>query len=61
MAALIPPMLKYSTDLISTDFDQICVKIHCKVLYFKAQYLLKLRSPLNGLIGHFLALAANSL
>ena len=31
MAAPIPPMLNYSIvyNLLSTDVDQICVKIHC--------------------------------
>ena len=55
MAAPILTMLKYSIvyNLLnfSTDFDQIYVEfIVCKVLYFKAQYLLRLHSPLNHIL-----------
>ena len=53
MAAPIPPMLKYSIVYNLLNFPPILIKfvskfIVCKVLYFKAQYLLRLRSPLSG-------------
>ena len=52
MAAPIPPMLKYSIVYNLLNFPPILIKfvsksIVCKVLYFKAQYLLRLCSPLN--------------
>ena len=52
MAATIPPMLKYSIAYNLHNFPPILIKcvskfIICKVLYFKAQYLLRLRSPLS--------------
>ena len=52
MAAPIPPMLKYSMVCNLLNFPLILIKfeskfIVCKTLYFKAQYLLMLRSPLN--------------
>ena len=51
MAAPIPPMLKYSVVYNLLNFPPILIKyvskfIVCKVLYFKAQYLLRLRSSL---------------
>ena len=54
MAVPILPMLKYSVVNNLLNFPPIFIKcmseykmyIVCKVLYFKAQYLLKLRSPL---------------
>ena len=54
MAAPIPLMLKYSIVYNLLDFPPILIKfvsklIVCKVLYFKAQSLLRLRSPLRGL------------
>ena len=55
MAAPIPPILKYSTAYNLLNFPPILIKfvskfIVCKVLYFKAQYLLRLRSPLTIII-----------
>ena len=52
MAAPIPPMLKYSIVYNLLSFPPILIKfvpkfIVCKVLYFKAHYILRLRSPLN--------------
>ena len=52
MVAPIPPMLKYSIVYNLLNFPPILIKfvskfIVCKVLYFKAQYLLRLRSPLS--------------
>ena len=52
MAASIPPMLKYSIVHNLLNFPPILIKfvskiIVCKVLYLKAQYLLRLRSPLG--------------
>ena len=52
MVAPIPPMLKYSIVYSLLNFQPILIKfvskfIVCKVLYFKAQYLLWLRSPLS--------------
>ena len=52
MAAPILPMLKYSIVYNLLIFPPILIKfvskfIVCKVLYFKAQYILRLRSPLN--------------
>ena len=54
MAAPNPPMLKFSTVYNLLNFPTIMIKfvskcIVCKVLYFKAQYLLRLRSPLTKL------------
>ena len=51
MAAPIPPMLKYSVVYNLLNCPPIVIKfesklIVCKVLYFKAQYFLRLRSPL---------------
>ena len=51
MAAPIPPMLKYSVVYNSLNFLPILIKfvskfIVCKVLYSRAQYLLRLGSPL---------------
>ena len=50
--APIPPMLKYSVGYNLLNFTPILIKIMlkfivCKVLYSKAQYLLRLRSPLS--------------
>ena len=52
MEVPIPPMLKYSIVYNLLNFPPILIKfvskfIVCKVLYFKAQYLLRLRSPLR--------------
>ena len=52
MVAPIPPMLKYSIVYNLLNFPLILIKIVsefivCKVLYLKAQYLLRLRSPLK--------------
>ena len=52
MVAPIPPMLKYSIVYNLLNFPQILIKfvskfIVCNILYFKAQYLLRLRSPLS--------------
>ena len=52
MVAPIPPMLKYSIIYNLLNFPPILIKfvsefIVCKVLYFKAQNLLGLRSPLK--------------
>ena len=52
MAAPIPPMLKYSIVYNLLNFPPILIKfmskfIVCKVPYFKAQYLLRLRSPVT--------------
>ena len=52
MAAPIPPMLKYSVVYNLLNFPPILIKfvskfIVCKVLSFKAQYLLSLHSPLR--------------
>ena len=52
MAAPIPPMLKYSIVYNLLNFQPILIKfvskfIVFKVLYFKAQYILRLRSPLS--------------
>ena len=54
MAALIPPILKYSIVYNLLNFPPILIKfvsefIVCQVLYFKAQYLVGLRSPLRRL------------
>ena len=51
MAAPIPPMLKYSIVYNLLNFPPILIKFVSKffvweVLYFKAQYLLRLCSPL---------------
>ena len=51
MAAPISPMLKYSIVYNLLYFPPILIKfvskfILCKVLYFKAQCLLRMRSPL---------------
>ena len=50
MAVPIPPMLKYSIVYNFINFRPIFITsvskfIVCKVLYFKAQHLLRLRSP----------------
>ena len=55
MGAPIPPMLKYSVAYNLLNFPLILIKfvskfIVCKALYFKAQYLLRLHSPLKVLI-----------
>ena len=52
MAAPIPPMLTYSLVYKLLNFPPILIKfvskyIVCKVLYFKAQYRLRLHSPLR--------------
>ena len=52
MAAPIPPMLEYSIVYNVLNFLPTLIKfvsefIVCKVLYFKAQYLLRLRFPLR--------------
>ena len=52
MAAPIPPMLKYSIVYNLLNFPPILIKfvsefIVCKVLYFKAQNLLGLHTPLK--------------
>ena len=52
MAAPIPPMLKHSIAYNLLNFPPILIRfvsnfIVCKVLYFKAQYHLKLHSPLS--------------
>ena len=68
MAVSIPPMLKYSIDYNLLNFPLILIKfvsklIVCKVLYFKAQYLLRLRSPLtskNHVKTHFSCLHAGA-
>ena len=51
MVSPIPPMLKYSVVYNLLNFPPILIKfvskfIVCEVLYFKAQYFLRLRSPL---------------
>ena len=51
MAAPIPPMLKYSIVHNFLNSPPILIKfvstfMFCKVLYFKAQYALRVRSPL---------------
>ena len=52
MAAPIPPMLKYSVVYNLLNCPPIVIKfeskfIVCKVLYFKAQYFLRLQSPVE--------------
>ena len=52
MAAPVPPLLKYLIVHNLLNFPSILIKFVskftvCKVLYFKAQYLLWLRSPIN--------------
>ena len=52
MAAPIPPMLKCSIVYNLLNFPPILIKfvsefIICKVFYFKAQYILRLCSPLS--------------
>ena len=52
MPTPILPMFIYSTVYNLLNFPPILIKfvskfIVCKVLYFKAQYILKLRSPLR--------------
>ena len=49
---VMPPVLKYLIVYNLLNFPPILIKFVskfyvCKVLYFKAQYLLRLRSPLN--------------
>ena len=55
MAAPIPPMLNYSTVYNLLNFPPILIKfvsksIVYKIPYFKAQYFLRLRSPLRIVI-----------
>ena len=52
MAASISPMFKYSIVYKLLNFPLIWIKfvskfIVCRALYFKAKYLLRLRSPLT--------------
>ena len=52
MGSPIPPVFKYSIVYNLLNFPPILIKfeskfIVCKVLYFKAQYFLRLRYPLN--------------
>ena len=52
MAAPIPPMLKYSVVHNFLNYAPILIKFVskfnvCKTLYFKAQYALRLGSPLT--------------
>ena len=52
MVTPIPPIFKYSIVYNSLNFPPILIKfvskfIVCKVLYYKAQYILRLCSPLN--------------
>ena len=55
MAAPISPIFKYSIVYNLLNFPPISIKfvskfIVCKVLYFKTQCILRLRSPLNYII-----------
>ena len=55
MVAPIPPMLKYSIAYNLLNFPLILIKfvskfIVCKVHFFKAQYILRLRFPLSSMI-----------
>ena len=61
MAAPIPPMLKYSIVYNLLNFPPILIKfvskfIVCIVIYFKVQYLLRLRSPLSKYIRKYVHL-----
>ena len=52
MVAPILPVLKYSIAYNLLNFPPILIKfvskfIVCKILYFKVQYVLRLRSPLR--------------